>query len=103
MTATKPVTGKLADVAAIRAQFPSMDRRHHGHPVAYLDGPGGTQVPRHVVERMSEYLYHHNANTHWRYPTSAETDAMILDARAALADYVNGAPDEIAFGNNMTT
>src|SRR5436190_8186972 len=103
MTATKVAVAKIADVAAIRAQFPSMDRKHRGHPVAYLDGPGGTQVPRLVVERMADYLYHHNANTHWRYPTSAETDEMILGARKALADYVNGAPDEIAFGNNMTT
>lgn len=95
--------GAIADVEAIRAQFPSAARRHRGQVVAYLDGPGGTQVPASVVERMTEYLYHHNANTHWRYPTSAETDAMILDARGALADLVNGDPAEIAFGANMTT
>lgn len=93
----------VPDVEAIRAQFPSAARRHRGHAVAYLDGPGGTQVPGSVVERMSDYLYHHNANTHWRYPTSAETDAMIADARRALADLVNGEPGEIAFGANMTT
>jgi cysteine desulfurase family protein (TIGR01976 family) len=93
----------VAGVDAIRNQFPSMKRRHNGNPVAYLDGPGGTQVPRYVVERMDDYLYHHNANTHWKYPTSAETDEMILYARAALADFVNGQPDEIAFGANMTT
>src|SRR5690348_4075964 len=52
---------------------------------------------------MSKYLLHHNANTAWRYPTSIETDGMIADARAALADFVNGAPDEIAFGQNMTS
>ncbi|HET9455293.1 MAG TPA: cysteine desulfurase-like protein [Gemmatimonadaceae bacterium] len=88
---------------AIREQFPSLARRHKRHPVAYLDGPGGTQVPRVVVDRMSEYLFHHNANTHWKYPTSAETDAMILESRQALADFLNGSPDEIAFGANMTT
>jgi len=93
----------VAGVDEIRAQFPSMERRHEGFPVAYLDGPGGTQVPRHVVDRMADYLLHHNANTHWRYPTSAETDELINDARRALADLVNGAPDEIAFGANMTT
>ncbi|MEX2177345.1 MAG: cysteine desulfurase-like protein [Gemmatimonadaceae bacterium] len=92
-----------AAVSAIRSHFPALERVHRGRPVAYLDGPGGTQVPRAVVERMNDYLYHHNANTHWAYPTSAETDAMILDARRALADFVNGAPDEIAFGANMTT
>lgn len=88
---------------SIRAAFPAMQRRHRGHPVAYLDGPGGTQVPSSVVDRMTEYLYRHNANTHWRYPTSAETDALIWEARQALADFVNGAPEEIAFGANMTT
>ena len=74
-----------------------------GTPVAYLDGPGGTQVPQVVVDRMSEYLLQHNANTHWNYPTSAETDALIDDSRRTLADFVNGAPEEISFGANMTT
>ncbi|HJQ21245.1 MAG TPA: cysteine desulfurase-like protein [Gemmatimonadaceae bacterium] len=102
MTATA-VRTSIASVDEIRAHFPAQARRHRGHVVAYLDGPGGTQVPSVVVERMNDYLYHHNANTHWRYPTSAETDALILDARRALADFVNGEPDEIAFGQNMTT
>jgi cysteine desulfurase family protein (TIGR01976 family) len=93
----------VASVDEIRGHFPSQSRRHRGHAVAYLDGPGGTQVPRVVAERMTDYLFHHNANTHWRYPTSSETDAMIVDARRALADFVNGSPDEIAFGANMTT
>jgi cysteine desulfurase family protein (TIGR01976 family) len=106
-TAARPRAGAaksaIASMDEIRSQFPSMQRRHHGNPVAYLDGPGGTQVPRFVVDRMADYLLHHNANTHWKYPTSAETDEMILDARRALADFVNGSPDEIAFGANMTT
>jgi cysteine desulfurase family protein (TIGR01976 family) len=72
-------------------------------PVAYFDGPGGTQVPRSVVEAMEDYLYHHNANTHWPYPTSEETDALIAAARLALADFLGAAPNEIAFGANMTT
>jgi cysteine desulfurase family protein (TIGR01976 family) len=87
----------------IRAQFPALERRHNGHPVAYFDGPGGTQVPRSVVEAMTEYLYQHNANTHWSYPSSAETDAELLAARQAVADFVNASPQEIVFGNNMTT
>jgi cysteine desulfurase family protein (TIGR01976 family) len=52
---------------------------------------------------MTAYLYQHNANTHWEYPTSAETDAAIEAARAAVADFVNGTPSDISFGNNMTT
>jgi len=87
----------------IRRQFPALERRHNGYPVAYFDGPGGTQVPRSVGEAMADYLYHHNANTHWAYPTSAETDAAIENSRETLADFLNGAPSEIAFGSNMTT
>ncbi|GAC1648600.1 MAG: cysteine desulfurase-like protein [Gemmatimonadaceae bacterium] len=93
----------VASVDAIRAQFPALGRRHAGRPVAYFDGPGGTQVPVVVAEAMTDYLFHHNANTHWQYPTSAETDVAIDEARLALADFVGGAPTEIAFGNNMTT
>ena len=71
--------------------------------MAYFDGPGGTQVPRRVAEAMTDYLYHHNANTHWAYPTSAETDALLHEARAAAGDFLNASPEEIAFGLNMTT
>jgi cysteine desulfurase family protein (TIGR01976 family) len=94
---------QVASVDDIRAQFPALERKHSGVPVAYFDGPGGTQVPRSVVEAMSNYLYHHNANTHWNYPTSAETDAMIAGARKAIAEFVGGLPDEIVFGANATT
>lgn len=93
----------LPPVDEIRAHFPALERLHDGRPVAYFDGPGGTQVPRQVVEAMADYLYHHNANTHWAYPTSEETDAAIDSARAALATLLNAAPNEVAFGANMTT
>jgi cysteine desulfurase family protein (TIGR01976 family) len=56
-----------------------------------------------VADAMTDYLYHHNANTHWDYPTSAETDAAIEAARAAVADFVNASASEVSFGNNMTT
>jgi cysteine desulfurase family protein (TIGR01976 family) len=92
-----------ASVDAIRAQFPALRRRQGADAIAYFDGPGGTQVPSTVVEAMSEYLLHHNANTHWHYPTSIETDAALVRAREALADLLNGSPDEIVFGANMTT
>ncbi|MBV9494476.1 MAG: cysteine desulfurase-like protein [Acidobacteria bacterium] len=93
----------IASTEEIRACFPALARRHNGLPVAYFDAPGGTQVPSAVVEAMSDYLLHHNANTHWAYPTSAETDAILLAAREAVADFLNASPHEIAFGNNMTT
>ena len=77
MTSTVQMTG-VARLAAIRNEFPALARIHRGQPVAYFDGPGGTQVPRTVVEAMTDYLYHHNANTHWAYPTSSETDALLM-------------------------
>ena len=101
--ATDLTTGRVADVEAIRRHFPALERRHEGESVAYFDGPGGTQVPRLVVEAMVDYLLHHNANTHWLYPSSLETDAALARARAALADLLGASPDEIAFGANMTT
>ncbi len=103
MTTTTPTASGTSDVETIRGQFPALQRRHAGRSVAYFDGPGGTQVPRAVVEAMTGYLLEHNANTHWVYPTSTETDAALREARAALADLLGGHPDEIAFGANMTS
>jgi cysteine desulfurase family protein (TIGR01976 family) len=98
----KPKT-EVLPVADIRRQFPALERVHNGYPVAYFDGPGGTQVPRYVVDEMSDYIYHHNANTHWAYPTSAETDAALEHARVVSAEFLNASPTEIVFGANMTT
>lgn len=93
----------MASVEDIRAHFPALERRHEGMAVAYFDGPGGTQVPRAVVEAMTDYLYNHNANSHWHYPTSIETDEIIASARSAMADFLGAQPAEVAFGANMTT
>jgi cysteine desulfurase family protein (TIGR01976 family) len=73
-----------------------------GHPAAFLDGPGGTQVPQRVIDAISNYLSQNNANTGGAYATSRNTDAMIAEARAAMADFLNCSPDEVAFGPNMT-
>ena len=87
----------------IRAAFPALERRHEGLPVAYFDGPGGTQVPRVVVEAMTDYLLHHNANTRWAFPTSIETDAALARARQVMGDLLGASADEIVFGANMTS
>src|SRR2546421_12619863 len=87
----------------IRSHFPALGREHEGRAVAYFDGPGGTQVPRAVVESVSDYLYHHNANTHWAYPTSAETDELIERSRRNIADFLGASSAEIVFGANATT
>ncbi|HVG28263.1 MAG TPA: cysteine desulfurase-like protein [Pyrinomonadaceae bacterium] len=93
---------RVAPVAEIRSHFPALEREHEGRPVAYFDGPGGTQVPRAVGDAVLDYLYHHNANTHWEYPTSAETDAALDAARRTFAEFFNSSHEEIAFGANMT-
>jgi len=100
---TTSLQPQVAPVTEIRSHFPALERVHNGYPVAYFDGPGGTQVPRYVVEKMTDYLFHHNANTHWAYPTSAETDAALEHAREVYAQFLNASPAEIAFGANMTT
>src|SRR5437667_7512036 len=99
----EPLPTAMMSTEEIRRCFPALARSHNGYPVAYFDGPGGTQVPRTVVEAMNDYLYRHNANTHWAYPTSEETDAIIDSARSVLADFLNAGPTEIVFGANMTT
>ncbi len=93
----------MLSLEKIRQSFPALGRTCNRDPVAYFDGPGGTQVPRRVGEAMTDYLYHHNANTHWAYPTSEETDAMIDSARQVVAEFLNAQRNEIVFGANMTT
>lgn len=87
----------------IRKLFPATERSHNGYPVAYFDAPGGTQTPKVVVDAVADYLLNHNANTHWEYPTSHETDAIIQSARDTFADFLNASNDEIVFGPNTTT
>jgi len=88
----------------VRPAFPALRRTIAEKPVAYFDGPGGTQVPQSVVAAMNDYLLYHNANDGWAYAASVETDEALANARALAASFVGAAsPDEILFGNNMTT
>jgi cysteine desulfurase family protein (TIGR01976 family) len=87
----------------IRAQFPALEREHNGHAVAYFDAPGGTQTPQAVVDAVADYLINHNANTHWEYPSSHETDEILESARHTIADFLNASANEIVFGPNTTT
>jgi cysteine desulfurase family protein (TIGR01976 family) len=103
MNAATQHTSSTISTEEIRKQFPALNRVHNGYPVAYFDGAGGTQTPSVVVETVADYLLNHNANTHWEYPTSHETDAIIESARHAFADFLNASANEIAFGPNTTT
>src|SRR5580704_3793679 len=91
------------DLASIRAQFPSLAQTVNGHPAAFLDGPGGTQVPQRVIDAISGYLSRDNSNTGGAYQTSRNTDRMIAEARTAMGDFLNCEADEIVFGANMTS
>src|SRR5271169_6639759 len=102
MPTTEETTAAL-DLAYVRSQFPSLAQTVNGHPAAFLDGPGGTQVPQRVIDAISNYLRQNNANTGGAYATSRNTDAMLASARAAMADFLNCGVDEIVFGPNMTT
>src|SRR5579864_3443907 len=91
------------DLTYVRSQFPSLAQTVNGHPAAFLDGPGGTQVPQRVIDAISRYLSHDNANTGGAYATSRHTDAVIAEARKAMGDFLHCAADEIVFGPNMTS
>lgn len=98
MNAPEPI-----DLSSCRRHFPALRRTVAGNPVAFFDGPGGSQVPEAVIEAMGRYLGLSNANTHGAFVTSRETDETIAAARRAMADFLGAEPDEIAFGANMTT
>ncbi len=83
----------------VRQQFPSLQRSD-----VFFDNPGGTQIARQSLERMQRYLLECNANHEGAFRTSRESDAVLQAARQAVADFLNAnSPDEIVFGNNMTT
>jgi cysteine desulfurase family protein (TIGR01976 family) len=103
MPTTETVAAPVLDLTHIRAQFPSLAQTVNGHPATFLDGPGGTQVPQGVIEAISSYLRRDNANTGGAYATSRHTDAMIAEARGAMADFLHCGADEVVFGPNMTT
>ena len=103
MPSTEQSLSAALDLTWVRSQFPSLAQTVNGHPAAFLDGPGGTQVPKRVIDAIAGYLRHDNANTGGAYATSRRTDAMIAEARAAMADFLNCGADEVAFGPNMTT
>ena len=87
----------------VRQQFPALQRTHRGMPVAYFDGPGGSQVVDTCIEAMADYMRKGGANLHGQFASSIETEAHIHEARGAMADLLNADRGEIAFGANATT
>src|SRR5713226_7690265 len=91
------------DLAWVRSQFPALAQTINEHPMVFLDGPGGTQVPQQVIDAIADYLARNNANTGGAYLTSRNTDRIIAEARSAMGDFLNCDADEIVIGANMTT
>jgi len=91
------------DIEAIRARFPALNRREHGQPVAYLDGPGGTQVPKAVIDAMNAVLIEGVSNLGGDFGASRFAETITAQGREAMADFFNADPIEISFGQNMTS
>ena len=92
------------DVETVRARFPALRTEHDGAPIAFFDGPGGTQVPETVIEAVAEYYRSSNANSGGAFATSERSDAIAHDAHVAMAEMLGAAgPDEITLGANMTS
>jgi len=87
------------DPNVIRQHFPSLDR-----PAIFLDNPAGTQISKESLDRINKYLLECNANHEGMFETSRKSDEVLHEAHAAMADFLNvSRPEEIIFGNNMTT
>ncbi len=90
-------------VSELRTRFPAYRRTVAGRPVAYFDGPGGTQVPDSVIEAIASYLREGGSNVGGGFASSRFSDEVVSAARRAMADLVGGEPEEIVFGPNMTS
>jgi cysteine desulfurase family protein (TIGR01976 family) len=91
------------DVETIRTRFPALARIEAGQPAAYLDGPGGTQVPQSVIEAMSAVLGEGVSNLGGDFGSSQDAERITNQGREAMADFFNATPGEISFGQNMTS
>lgn len=91
------------DIDYVREQFPCLCKTVNGLPAAFLDGPGGSQVPRIVVDRIADYMFYRNANAHGCFKTSLETMELHREARETVAAFLNCKPEEVAFGESSST
>ena len=92
------------DSLRARGDFPALAPRRSGPELAFLDGPGGSQVPRAVIDAIAEFYATCNVNTHGNFPPSREVDRRMLEARAAVAAFLGASSgDSVSFGQNMTT
>ncbi|CAI1777298.1 Probable cysteine desulfurase [Serratia liquefaciens] len=87
-----------------RAQFSALTQHYNDQPVIFFDGPGGSQVSRGVLEKMTDYLGKYNANLGGHYFSSHVTGEVMNNARESVRALLNApTPDNIIFGMNMTS
>ena len=91
------------DITSIRSGFPALERTLDGRTVAYLDGPGGTQVHGSVIEAMTGFMVRGGSNLEGPFVTSRETGEVLEGTRSAVADLFGAEPNEVVFGQNMTS
>lgn len=96
-------TEAIFPIEAVRKQFPALNRTYHGKPVAYFDGPGGSQVVKTAIDAIAAYMERGGANLHGSFPSSWETEETIAGSKRAVADFLNVQAKEVAFGANMTS
>ncbi len=106
--AMKPAGGAkapsgLLDLSFVRPQFPALALTVSGRPAAFLDAPGGTQVPQRVIDAVTRYYVGENSNHGGAFLTSERTDAVAAEVHFAMADLLGCEADEVVFGPNMTT
>ena len=90
------------DVQAVREQFPACSKLIDATPIAYLDGPGGTQVPQRVLDAIVGYLVNDNANEDGQFEASRKANPIEFEARRAAADFLGCSPEEIGFNCSST-
>jgi cysteine desulfurase family protein (TIGR01976 family) len=96
-------TERVVDLSSVRTRFPGLRRTQDGRPVVFADAPGGTQVPRSVIDAVTDYLANWNANLGGAFATSARSDALLAEAHASAAAFLGADPDEVVIGQNTTT
>lgn len=103
LTLKGTLSAVVFDVDELRRLFPALSRSEGGTPVAYLDGPGGTQVPQSVIEAMTSVLRSGVSNLGGPFAASEHAGHIVSEARRAAADLLGADPGEIVFGQNMTS
>ncbi|HXJ63466.1 MAG TPA: cysteine desulfurase-like protein [Actinomycetota bacterium] len=96
-------TEEHVDLSFVRERFPALAREQGGREVVFADAPGGTQMPRSVIDAIADYLANWNANLGGAFETSRRSDAVLAEAHAAAAAFVGATPQEMVIGQNTTT